>query len=37
MGRKETEETTEDARRGGLKRFDSIEVLFADLNGANKP
>ena len=29
MGRKETEEVLEEARRGGLKRFDSVEALFA--------
>lgn len=28
MGRKETEEALEEARRGGLKRFDSVEALF---------
>ncbi len=32
MGRKETEEAIEEAQRGGLKRFDSVEALFADLN-----
>lgn len=32
MDRKETEEALEEARRGGLKRFDSVEALFADLN-----
>lgn len=32
MGRKETEEAIENARRGGLKRFDPVEALFADLN-----
>ena len=32
MGKKETEEAIEEARRGGLKRFDSVEALFADLN-----
>lgn len=26
MDRKETEEALEEARRGGLKRFDSVEV-----------
>lgn len=29
MDRKETEEALEEARRGGLKRFDSVEALFA--------
>ena len=29
MGRKETEEALEEPRRGGLKRFDSVEALFA--------
>lgn len=29
MGSKETEEALEEARRGGLKRFDSVEALFA--------
>ena len=32
MGRKKTEEAIEEARRGGLKQFDSVEALFADLN-----
>lgn len=32
MGKKETEEAIEEARRGTLKRFDSVEALFADLN-----
>ena len=29
MDRKETEEALEEARRGGLKQFDSVEALFA--------
>ncbi len=37
MGRKETEEAIEEARRGGLKRFDSVEALFADLNADDTP
>lgn len=37
MGRKETEEAIEEARRGGLKRFDSVEALFADLNAYDTP
>lgn len=37
MGRKETEEVIEEARRGGLKRFDSVEALFADLNADDTP
>lgn len=37
MGRKETEEAIENARRGGLKRFDSIEAVFADLNADDTP
>ncbi|WP_313303507.1 hypothetical protein [Diaphorobacter sp.] len=37
MGRKETEEAIEDARRGGLKRFDPVEALFADLNADDTP
>ena len=28
MGRKETEGALEEAQRGGLKRFDSVEALF---------
>lgn len=32
MSRKETEEAIEEARRGGLKRFDSVDTLFADLS-----
>ncbi|MDR0577849.1 MAG: helix-turn-helix domain-containing protein [Candidatus Accumulibacter sp.] len=37
MGKKETEEAIEEARRGGLKRFDSVEALFADLNADDTP
>lgn len=37
MGRKETEEAIEEARRGGLTRFDSVEALFADLNADDTP
>ena len=37
MGRKETEEAIENARRGGLKRFDSVEAVFADLNADDTP
>lgn len=37
MGRKETEEAIEEAQRGGLKRFDSVEALFADLNADDTP
>lgn len=29
MDGKETEEALEEVRRGGLKRFDSVEALFA--------
>jgi len=35
MGRKETEEAIEEARRGDLERFDSVEALFANLNADN--
>lgn len=37
MGKKETEEAIEEARRGGLKRLDSVEALFADLNADDTP
>ncbi|WP_303674269.1 XRE family transcriptional regulator [Pseudomonas aeruginosa] len=37
MGKKETEEAIEEAQRGGLKRFDSVEALFADLNADDTP
>ncbi|WP_017160326.1 XRE family transcriptional regulator [Xanthomonas phaseoli] len=37
MGRKETEEAIEEARRGGLKRFYSVAALFADLNADDTP
>lgn len=37
MGKKETEEAIKEARRGGLKRFDSVEALFADLNADDTP
>lgn len=37
MDRKETEEALQEARRGGLKRFDSVEALFADLNADDTP
>ena len=37
MDRKETEEALEEARRGGLKPFDSVEALFADLNAEDTP
>ena len=37
MGKKETEEASEEARRGGLKRLDSVEALLADLNADDTP
>ncbi|WP_413974924.1 XRE family transcriptional regulator [Stenotrophomonas acidaminiphila] len=37
MGRKETEEVIEEARRGGLKRFDSVEAMLADLYADDTP
>ena len=37
MDGKETEEALEEARRGDLKQFDSVEALFADLNADDTP